>query len=218
MLNLAEKQVLLVDDHSVVRSGVKAAINRVDNLRVVAEATDGEEGWKKLKELKPHIIVLDISLPKLSGIDLLYRIKSEEFPVKVLIFTMHKDEEYIMTCIEGGAVGYLLKDSSDQELITALQTIGNGKTYYSGLVTELMVKKLSDKNIIGPVSKNSLTRREKEILGYLVRGAGNKEVSEKLFISVRTVDSHRTNIMRKLKVKKVAELVWVTLNNKIIPL
>lgn len=217
MINVTEKQVLLVDDHSVVRNGVKAAISNVDNLRVVAEATDGEEGWDKLKELKPDIIILDISLPKLSGIELLYRIKLEEFPVKVLIFTMHKDEEYIMACMDGGASGYLLKDSSDQELLTALYTIANGQTYYSGLVTQVMVKKLSDKNIIGPVSKDSLTRREKEILGYLVRGSSNKEISAKIFISVRTVDSHRTNIMRKLKVKNVAELVWVTLNNKIIP-
>lgn len=217
-MNVFEKQVLLVDDHSVVRNGVRQAIENVDNLRVVDEAIDGEQGWQMLKAVDPDILVLDISLPKLSGIELLYRIKADELPVKVLMFTMHKDEEYITACMEGGAAGYLLKDSSDQELITALQTIAGGRPYFSGLVTQVMVKKLTDKNIIGPVSKDALTRREKEILGYIVRGASNKEVSSKIFISVRTVDTHRTNIMRKLKVKNVAELVWVTIKDKVIPL
>ena len=201
-------RIILADDHVIFRQGMKRLIDEGTGLEVVGEANNGTELFKKMKELKPDMVLLDISMPNSSGIDVAREIKKQHSGVKILILTMHKNKEYLYHAMSAGAHGYLLKEDSDIELFSAIEKIRSGGFYVTRILTEEVAGDLS--NIFeedGKVAMNLLTRREKEVLRLIAEGKPNKEIAEILSISIRTVENHRANIIRKTKLNKPVELV-----------
>lgn len=201
-------QIVLADDHVMFRQGIKRIIEGMADVEVVGEASDGLELLALLKKTTPQMVILDISMPKLRGLEATREIKILNPAIKVLLLTMHKDKEYLYHGFAAGAEGYLLKEDADTELLNAIETLKRGGTYVSPLLspqlTDLLVGKYSgESQIPGEI----LTTREREIIKLIAEGRSSKEISELLFISTRTVQHHRANIMRKLKVKRAADLV-----------
>ena len=204
-------RVVLADDHVFVRDGIKSLLENEANITVVGEATDGLEALTLIDSLEPDLLILDIRMPNLTGIEVVEKLRSKNNLVKIVMLSMHESEEYVLKSIQAGADGYLLKGSSKEEFLKALHTVANGGKYFSGDISSILIGQLTN-----PVSsvepKQSLgedqliTKREKEILKLLLSGKGNKEIAEALDISKRTAEVHRFNLMKKLKVKNLMEL------------
>ena len=201
--------IVLADDHVILRQGLKRILGEATDLEVVGEAGDGLELLTLVNRLIPHMVILDISMPKLRGIEAIREIKMVHPDMKVLILTMHKDKEYLYQAISAGADGYLLKENTDTELFSAIETIRQGRVYVSPFLSEeskedwLQIVR-GKQNL--PFAE-SLTTREKEVLKLIAEGKSSKEIGDLLFISARTVERHRANIMDKLNLKKTADLV-----------
>ncbi len=203
-------RIILADDHAMVRHGLRRIIEEMPDLEIIGEAPCGLELLSLLSHLTPDMVILDISMPNLRGIETTSELKAIHPNVKVLILTMHKNKEYLRQAISAGADGYLLKEDADAELISAIETIRRGKIYTSPLLsqelTEDWVQFSRGKGKI-PSERDPLTTREKEVLKLISEGKLNREIADLFFISVRTVERHRANIMIKLNVKKTADLV-----------
>ena len=204
-------KILLADDHVMFRRGVRRIIEAMDDVEVVGVAGDGIELLRLVKDLNPDLVIMDISMPNLRGLEATREIKSVESDVKVLILTMHKDREYLFHALTAGAEGYLLKEDADGELISAISTMRKGGTFISSLLSSQMADIFVDKFRPGgePMTarEEPLTTRERENIELIAEGKSSKEIGELLFISSRTVQHHRANIMRKLNLKKTADLV-----------
>jgi len=208
-------RILLADDHELVRSGLLKLLETYKDLVVVGEAGDGLEAIEKTKTLNPDVLVIDLSMPKLSGIEATKIIRKECPKVAVLVLTMHQNEEYVYQIFKSGAGGYILKDAGKDDLASAIRTVARGEKYFSSRVSEIMVsgflRKTSVHDETAPSDAQglnvSLTKREKEVLSLIAAGLNNQEISEKLFISSRTVDTHRTNIMQKLDIHDAPNLM-----------
>ncbi|HTP79787.1 MAG TPA: response regulator transcription factor [Bacteroidota bacterium] len=211
-------RILLADDHPLVRSGLVKLLESYPEFSVIGEAGDGEEAIRKTKELKPDIVIIDLSMPKLSGIEATKVIRKQFPAVAVLVLTMHDNEEYVYQILKSGAGGYILKNSGKDDLATAVRAVMNGKKFFSPRVSEIMVEGyLRKAEIREGEALNSevpLTRREQEILAYIAEGLNNQQIADRLFISPRTVDTHRTNIMQKLDIHDSAKLVKFAIENK----
>ncbi|MCX6144703.1 MAG: response regulator transcription factor [Ignavibacteriales bacterium] len=204
-------RVLLADDHTLIRSGIATLLQSNKDFVVVGEAEDGEEAVRKTGELKPTVVVMDLSMPKLSGIDATKQIKKKYPEVNVLVLTMHENEEYVYQILKSGAAGYVLKSAGKEELITAIRAAAKGEKFFSPRISQLMaegyvrrVEQVATEIETGDVP---LTRREREVLTLVVDGLTNQQIADQLFISPRTVDTHRTNIMQKLNIHDLANLV-----------
>jgi len=204
-------RVVLADDHVFVRDGIKSLLENEANIEVVGEATDGLEALKIVETTKPDLLILDIRMPNLTGIEVVEKLRSQNNPVKIVMLSMHESEEYVLKSIKAGADGYLLKGSSKEEFLKALHTVANGGKYFSGDISSILVGQLNNptasqasKQVID--EEMLITKREKEILTLLLSGKGNKEIAEALDISKRTAEVHRFNLMKKLKVKNLMEL------------
>jgi len=202
--------ILLADDHVMFRRGVRRIIQGMDAVEVVGEASDGFELLELLKKTAPDLVILDISMPNLRGLEATREIKIINPKVKVLILTMHKDREYLYHAFTAGAEGYLLKEDADSELLAAIDTLRQGGTYISPLLSPQLADLLMEQ--AQPAgkpwfSKEPLTVREREVIKLIAEGKSSKEIGGLLFISSRTVQHHRANIMRKLNLKKTADLV-----------
>ncbi|UCF93132.1 MAG: response regulator transcription factor [Desulfobacterales bacterium] len=199
--------VVVADDHALFRQGLKGLIDGVADLAVVGEAGDGLELLTLLKSnlTALHLVILDISMPNLRGIEAVREIRSLRPEVKILIVTMHQDKEYLYQALAAGADGYFLKKDADAELFAAIEKIRKGRIYVSPHLSE----KLEDgwERIRRGLGKPVLTTRETEVLKLIAEGKANKEIADALFISVHTVERHRANIMEKLNLKKTADLV-----------
>ena len=205
---MAAYRVVLADDHLLFREGMKLLIERVPDVEVVGEAGDGLELLNLLKELAPDMAIIDIAMPNLRGIEAAREIKMINPLTKVLILTMHKSREYLYHSISAGADGYLLKEDSDVELLSAINKIRNGETYVTRILAGELAEDLSQiYQGNRPISQEPLTTREREVLKMVSEGKSNNEIAALLSISVRTVENHRANIMKKLKLKKTADLV-----------
>jgi len=207
-------RLLLADDHALLRQGLKRIVEEHDDLRVVGEARDGLELINLFKTTAADMVVLDISMPNMRGIEATRELKCLDPEIKVLILTMHSDKEYLHQALSAGADGYLLKDDADTELISAIKNIRDGRSHVSpSLVNDLVeYKKQKGRGESGPgLSDDGLTAREREILKLVAGGKTSPEVADLLFISVRTVDHHRASIMKKLDLKKTADLVKYTI-------
>jgi len=204
-------KIMLADDHVMFRRGVRSLIQGMPNVEVVGEAGDGFELLRLLRESKPDLVIMDISMPNLRGLEATREIKYIDTGVKVLILTMHKEREYLYHALKAGAEGYLLKEDADGELISAIETLRRGGTVISSLLSAQVADIFVDKFRAGgePLTapEDPLTIREREIIKLIAEGKSSKEIGELLFISSRTVQHHRANIMRKLNVKKTADLV-----------
>ncbi|MEZ4999175.1 MAG: response regulator transcription factor [Bacteroidales bacterium] len=209
--------IILVDDHRMFRDGVKAVLNDEEMLEVIGEAGSGEELYNMLKSVTPDIIITDISMADISGIEIT-RYITEKYPsVKVLILSMHKNEEFITKSISAGADGYLPKDTSMKELLEAIYVISQGGNYFNREISDTLLSSLikQSKSQVKAVKPATLTSREREIIHLVVEGLTNKEIAERLFISIRTVDSHKNNIMQKLNLKSTVEMVKYAIKNNL---
>jgi two-component system response regulator NreC len=204
-------RVLLADDHTLIRSGIATLLQSNKDFLVVGEAEDGEEAIRKAGELRPTVVVLDLSMPKVSGIDATKQIKKKYPEVNILVLTMHENEEYVYQILKSGAAGYVLKSAGKDELISAIRAAAKGEKFFSPRISQIMaegyvrrVEQVSAEMEQGDVP---LTRREREVLVLVVDGMTNQQIADQLFISPRTVDTHRTNIMQKLNIHDIANLV-----------
>jgi two-component system, NarL family, nitrate/nitrite response regulator NarL len=204
-------RVVLADDHVFVRDGIKSLLENEANIVVVGEATDGLEALNVVESLQPDMLILDIRMPNLTGIEVVEKLRSQNNRVKIVMLSMHESEEYVLKSIKAGADGYLLKGSSKEEFLKALHTVSNGGKYFSGDISSILIGQLTNPTLTVDAKQSSedellITKREKEILKLLLSGKGNKEIAEALDISKRTAEVHRFNLMKKLKVKNLMEL------------
>ncbi len=206
-------KVLLVDDHEIVRNGIKMLLEHDKNIEVIGEASNGLEALDQIKMLHPDILILDIRMPVMNGIELAQMLPEQAPGLKTLILSMHDDAEYVTKTVESGAFGYVLKDTSKDEFIKAIKTIYEGNKYFCGDISNVLVNQylnvIEKSDTQAPVETSNeyhLTKREKQILGLLYQGQNNKEIADQLGKSIRTIETHRFNIMKKIGVTSVTDL------------
>jgi DNA-binding NarL/FixJ family response regulator len=199
--------IVLADDHKMFRQGVKMIIDETDELEVIGEADDGLELLELLKKLSPQMVIMDISMPKMRGVEATREIKIVNPGMKILILTMHRNKELLYHCFSAGAEGYLLKEDTDTELFSAIEAIRTGRSYVSPILSLDLADDLTRIYSGRQHPLERLTLREREVLTLISEGKSRKEIADSLYISVHTVGHHRSNIMRKLQMKKTADLV-----------
>ena len=210
-------KIILADDHLMFRQGIKKILEEINDIEVIGEARDGLELLSLVKKMPPDIVILDISMPNIRGIEATREIKMIDAKIKVLILTMHKSREYLFHAISAGAEGYLLKEDADSELFSAIEKIRRGRAYISPILNAEMTDnfiQMCRGDHIRPTEK--LTSREREVLKLIAEGKTNKKIADLLFISIRTVENHRANIMRKLRFKNTSDIVKYAIRNKYI--
>jgi len=211
-------RIALADDHSLVRDGIKSLLEEFEEIEVIAEASDGREALEIIESDTPDILIVDIRMPVLNGIETVSRMTENNSSTRALVLSMHDSDEYVLQSIEAGANGYLLKDTSKEEFVKAIHTVHQGGQYFSGDISPILVKKYLENvkqktttlNSAGATETNTegihLTRRQKQILDLVVSGKSNKEIAEELGKSVRTIEAHRFSLMKKMQVKNQIEL------------
>jgi len=213
---MAEKlRIIIVDDHEFFRSGVKMVINKLKYAKVVAEASNGKEFLEVIKDKEADIILMDIEMPIMNGIEATKKALEDYPDLKVVALTMFNDEEYIDRMVDAGASGFLLKNISKEILDQALQSIASGNTYYSPELWEYFSKKISQEKKAGEMEQQ-FTKREMEILTLICDGLSNKEIADKLFISERTVVGHKSNLLAKTNTKSTIGLLSYAIKNKLV--
>ncbi|HEX7411175.1 MAG TPA: response regulator transcription factor [Bacteroidales bacterium] len=212
-------KIILTDDHQIVRDGIKAMLSDVPGIQIIAQAGSGKELFDLLRTNNADVIILDIELPDMSGIDICRQIVAVYPEIRILILSMYTGEEFIFKAISEGAKGYLPKNTNREELVEAIRTVAENREYFSPVISEIMLKSYIQK----AKSKNAdsrditeLSKREIEVLRMLAEGYPNMEIAEKLFISIRTVESHKSHIMQKLEIHTTVELVKFAIRNKLI--
>ena len=210
-------RVLLADDHTILRSGIRALLEDELDIEVVGEAEDGHAAIRMAAELNPDIVIIDIGMPKLNGLEATRQLKQANPQIKVLVLTMHENEEYVRQVLSSGAMGYILKDAAVRELLGAIRAVQRGEAVLSPAITRLVIE---DYLRWGDLQINHmdspLSPRESEILQLIAEGYTNKEMAEILTISIKTVQSHRTNLMRKLDLHDRGDLIKYAIQKKII--
>jgi DNA-binding NarL/FixJ family response regulator len=206
-----KKRILIIDDHPLFREGLKSLISRNTMFEVVGEAGNGRKGLRMAKQLKPDLVVMDISLPDKSGIDLTRDIRSHLSETRVIIVSMHSKIDHITEAFQAGASGYVVKESAAERLTQGLEAVSRGEYYLDSSLSHKVVKKLMEfpekEAKITDSSYEALTHREQQIMRLLAEGISTKEIAERLFISPKTVENHRTNIMSKLELHSAMELI-----------
>lgn len=203
-----KKRLVIAEDHTIVREGLRSLFDSEDNLEVVGEAGDGMEAIRCIHNACPDLVILDLNMPKMDGISVIREIKKHSPDTKILALTMHKDEEYILEAFRTGADGYCIKTSSGKEVLTAIRSVLSGKQFVSPDISDKILEGYleGEKTIKKESSWESLTPREKEVLKMVGEGYQNKEISDYLCISVKTVEKHRANIMEKLDLHTASAL------------
>jgi len=214
-------QIMLVDDHELVRNGIKSLLEDEDELTVLGEASNGEEAIELIKNIVPDVLIVDIKMPSMTGIELVQRLTTLNLKTRFLMLSMHDSEEYVLQSIDAGAHGYLLKDANREEFLKAIKTVYEKDLYFSGDVSRYLVnryrQKTEGKEVFSSISTLtppptvataiSLTKREMQILQLAATGMTNQQIAEQLGKSKRTVEAHRFNLMKKLEVKNLMELI-----------
>jgi len=211
-------KIVIIDDHQLFRAGLKSIFAMDSLFNVVDEADDGESGLKCIQNHKPNIVLLDISLPGISGIELCKQILNQFSDMSVIMLTMHKSDEFLKESFKAGASGFLLKHSAVAELTTAIKTVCNGKTYISADMTESVISKMLLEKPNHPEMERELTAKEKEIVRLIAQGWENQDIANALHISLSTAKTHRANIMKKLDIHKNVDIVKYALKNHLIEL
>lgn len=211
-------RILLADDHQLMRRGVRLILEREPDLTVVGEASDGREAVALAKSLKPEVVVMDIGMPNLNGIEAALQMTQNNPELAIVMVSMHSDETYILRALKAGARGYLLKDSAEADLIKAVHAVAGGKSFFSPVVSKLLlddyIRKLKRSGTED--AYDLLTPREREILQLIAEGKSNKDIANLLDLSVYTVESHRANLMEKLNLRGLPELILYAVRRRII--
>ena len=215
---MRKTRVLLADDHQLMRSGIRLILEREPDLSVVGEAGDGREAVALAKSLKPDVVVMDIGMSNLNGIEAAQQMTGDRPEIAVVMLSMHSDESYVLRALKAGARGYLLKDSAEADLIKAVHAVAGGKSFFSPAVSKVLlddyVRKLRRSGTED--AYDLLTAREREVLQLIAEGKSNKDIANLLNLSVYTVESHRSNLMEKLNVRGLPELILYAVRKGII--
>jgi two-component system response regulator DegU len=215
-------KIVLADDHGIVRDGIKSTLRDEKTFKIVGEASNGLEAIERVKTLAPDIIIIDINMPEMNGIDATTIITKKYPNTKSLVLSMHDNEDYILKSIEAGASGYLLKDTNKEEFVKAIKAVAKGEKYFSTSISNILATgylhriKKEGTRVGEDDSESGLTRRENGILKLIVQGRSNREIADSLSISIRTIEVHRSNMMKKLKVKNAVELVKFAMENNLV--
>jgi two-component system, NarL family, response regulator NreC len=211
-------RILLADDHGIVRQGLRFLLERQPGMEVVGEASDGREAVQMAEAVRPDVVIMDIAMPLLNGIEATAQMLKHDPRIGVIILSMHSDEDYLVSALNAGAKGYLLKESAEVDLVKAIQSVARGTPFFSPEVAQTMmedhVRFLRQRNLED--SYELLTEREKEVIHLLAEGKSNKEVATILNVSVYTVETHRMHLMQKLNLHNTAEIVLYAVRKKII--
>jgi DNA-binding NarL/FixJ family response regulator len=211
-------RIVIVDDHAVVRRGVRALLEAQKGWEVVAEAANGREAVEMAKRLRPDVVVMDLSLPELTGLEATRQIVKESPGAEVLVLTMHHSEQLARDVLQAGARGYILKSDADQSLIAAVDSLRQHKPFLTSKVTEFVLEGyMRGTQVAGDGAPPAIiTPREREIVQLIAEGQSNKEAAARLGVSVKTIEAHRANIMRKLRLRSISDLVRYAIRNKIV--
>lgn len=211
-------RILLADDHNLIRSGLRALLERQEGFSVVAEAADGREALNMALAVDPDVVVIDVAMPNLNGIEAARRIKEKRPETAVVILSMHADEGYVLRALKSGARGYLLKDSPEEDLIQAIRAVHQGKAFFSPEISRMLaedyMRQMGQRGVED--SYELLTPREREVLQMLAEGNSNKEVASKLSLSLYTVETHRGNVLEKLNLHSTAEMILYAVRKGIV--
>jgi DNA-binding NarL/FixJ family response regulator len=208
------RRIIIVDDHDAVRRGVRQLLETKPHYQVVGEAPDGRSALELARETRPDIAILDYSIPELNGFDLAHALKREFPRIEILVYTMHDREEIIMDVLRAGVRGFVLKSDTEKHLLAALDALSIHRSYFSGAISDALLNQFLESK---PASlASSLTHREREVVQQVAEGRINKEIAQRLSISVKTVETHRASAMRKLKLRTTADLVRYAVRNQLI--
>jgi len=215
---MPKARVLIADDHGLVRKGLRFVLERQGDIEVVGEAGDGREAVKMAEELDPSVVIMDIAMPNLNGIDAAAQIVKRKPAIGVIMLSVHSDESYLLRALSAGAKGYLLKDSAELDVVRAIEAVAAGRPFFSPAIAQTLLEDymrfLQQRKIED--TYDLLTEREKEVLQLLAQGKSNKEVATMLDLSLYTVETHRTHLMQKLNLHNTAEIVLYAVRKKII--
>lgn len=209
-------RVLVADDHTIVRQGLVGILKGSAEVEVVGEAADGAEAVEKALKIRPDVVVLDVSMPRLNGIEATRRIHEALPGTRILVLTMHDEEEYVLKMVRAGASGYLLKESAASELLDGIRELKRGKTFFGAHAARALAEAFQRDEPVPEDPYGRLTNREREIFQLVVEGKTNREIAELLCISPKTVDNHRTRLMEKLGLHSTAELVRYAAKHKLL--
>jgi DNA-binding NarL/FixJ family response regulator len=211
-------RILLADDHDIVRRGLRGLLEQQPGWSVCAEAANGREAVELAREHRPHVAILDLTMPELNGLEATRRIRQELPETQVLVFTMHDSEELLRGVLRAGARGYLLKSDAARQLVPAVESLSQRKAFFSGRVSEVLLEGFldSERRRSDELGAERLTAREREIVQLLAEGKSNKDVARALDLSVKTVETHRASVMRKLDLHSIADLVRFAIRNHMI--
>lgn len=201
-----ESRIVIAEDHTILREGLRALLSTDPELRVVGEAKDGREAIRCVEQLEPDLILMDLSMPKMNGVEAIREIKNRIPETRVLALTVHKAEEFVLEVLQAGADGYILKDASAEELVMAIRSVLGGQRYLSPAVSQMVIEGYLAGRKTCESPWDTLTKREREILKLIAEGHKNKEIADYLCISVKTVEKHRANLMKKLDLHSAAAL------------
>ena len=205
---MSKIRLLLVDDHEIVRAGLRMLFSAEPQVEIIGEASSGEDAVAAVQDLKPEVVLMDVAMPGIGGVEATRRIKASHPQVAVLALTMHEDEEYFFEMLAAGASGYVPKRAAPDDLMSAIHIVRQGDVYIYPSLARLLVKDfLHRSEASAPETREELTPREQEVLTYIAEGYSNREIADALVISVKTVDRHRENLMRKLQLHNRVELV-----------
>jgi len=202
-----ETTIVVVDDHKLFREGIRRLLETRDDFRVVGEASDGQEAVALVTEKQPDVAIMDIWMPRLSGIDVTRRIGKRGLATRVLMLSMHEGRSYVEEVLRAGAAGYIVKNAAPEDLLSAVDAVRSGASYLSPAITQQVVEAIASPGDATPQGTAALTDREREVLQLIAEGLSSKEIAGLLGVSLKTVDSHRSNLMEKLDIHKVSGLV-----------
>ncbi|HEX4638862.1 MAG TPA: response regulator transcription factor [Chthoniobacterales bacterium] len=210
------QRILLVDDHRLVRAGIRALLEKMSNVEVVAEGGDGRQAFELLDRHRPDIVLLDIAMPNLNGLDAVDRIKKDWPETKVIVLSMHANEEYVVRALRSDVSGYLIKDAAMDELERAIQTVAEGETYLSPRISKRVIRDYlaGINDVRGPLEQ--LTNRQREVLQLIAEGKNTKEIANTLDISVKTVEAHRLQLMQRLDIHDIPGLVRYSIRSGLV--
>src|ERR1700694_3204080 len=210
-------RVLLADDHALVRAGIRSLLEKMPNIEVVAEAGTGREALEMIKQHRPTVVLMDIAMPELNGLDAVMRITKDFAGVKVIVLSMHANEEYVLQALRAGAAGYLLKDGASADLALALEAVNRGETFFSPRISKRVIEGYLARVGTQLAPREELTPRQREIVQLIAEGKSTKEIAHVLGISGKTVEAHRTQLMNKLDIHDVAGLVRYAMRVGLVP-